>query len=89
MDKDIKIDFLSVQWPLKKKKKKKKKCIINIRIGFLDFENLGKDTTIDFLSQILSKLCGIDYLAHLVHTAILFFAYMTKMLLKDAGVALF
>ena len=45
---------------------------------------MGKDTKIDFLSQILRKLCGIKYLTHLAH-----FAYVTEMLLKGAGVALF
>ena len=50
---------------------------------------MGKDTKIDFLSQILRKLWGIEYLAHLAQTAILFFAYMTEKLLKGAGVALF
>ena len=50
---------------------------------------MGKDTKIEFLSQILRKLWGIEYLAHLAHTAILFFAYITENLLKGAGVALF
>ena len=50
---------------------------------------MGKDTKIDFLSQILRKLWGIEYLAHLAQRAILFFAYMTGKLLKGAGVALF
>ena len=52
-------------------------------------ENMGKDTKSDFLSQILRKLWGIEYLAHLAQTAISFFAYMTEKLLKGAGVALF
>ena len=50
---------------------------------------MGKDTKIDFLSQILRKLWGIQYLAHLTQTAVLFFAYMTEKLLKGAEVALF
>ena len=50
---------------------------------------MGKDTKIDFLSQILSKLKGIEYLAYLAQMAILFFAYMTEKLLNGAGVALF
>ena len=48
---------------------------------------MGKDTKSDFLSQILRKLWGIEYLAHLAETAISFFAYMTEKLLKSAGVA--
>ena len=48
-------------------------CKINERTGVLDPENLGKDTKIDFLSQILKKLWGIEYLAHLDQTASLFF----------------
>ena len=47
---------------------------------------MGKDIKIDFLSQILRKLWGIEYLAHLVQMAISFFAYMTEKLLKGAGV---
>ena len=43
---------------------------------------MGKDTKIDFLSQIFRKLWGIEYLAHLDYTAILFFAYLTEKLLK-------
>ena len=50
---------------------------------------MGKDTKSDFLSQILRKLWGIEYRAHLAQTAISFFAYMTEKLLKGAGVALF
>ena len=50
---------------------------------------MGKETKIDFLSQILRKLWSIEYLAHLAQTAILFFAYMTEKLLKGTGVALF
>ena len=50
---------------------------------------MGKDTKSDFLSQILRKLWGIKYLAHLAQTAISFFAYMPEKLLKGAGVALF
>ena len=50
---------------------------------------MDKDTKIDFLSQILTKLWGIEYLAHLAQTAILFLVYMTEKLLKGAGVALF
>ena len=45
---------------------------------------MGKDTKIDFLSEILRKLCGIEHLAQM---AILFFAYITEKLLKGAGVA--
>ena len=48
---------------------KKFKCFfnnkLNVRTGFLDPENMGKDTKTDFLSQILRKLWGIEYLAHL------------------------
>ena len=52
---------------------------------------MGKDTKIDFLLQILRKLCCIEYLAiaHLAQKDISFFAYMTEKLLKGAGVALF
>ena len=50
---------------------------------------MGKDTKSDFLSQILRKLCGIEYRAPLAQTAISFFAYMTEKFLKGAGVALF
>ena len=57
-----------------------------MRTGFLDPENTGKGTKIDFLSQILRKLWGIEYLAPLAQTDILFFAYMTDKLLKGAGV---
>ena len=66
----------------------KKKCFfnykLNVRTGFLDPANMGKDTCTktDFLSQILRKLWGIEYLAHLAQMAILFFAYMTETLLK-------
>ena len=49
---------------------------------------MGKDTKTDFLSHIVRKLWGIEYLAHLSHTAISFFAYMTEKLLKGTGVAL-
>ena len=38
---------------------------INVRTGFRDPENMGKGTKIDFLSLILRKLWGIEYLAHL------------------------
>ena len=62
---------------------------LNVRTGFLDPENMGKDTNSDFLSQILGMLWGIEYLAHLAQTAISIFAYMTEKLLKSAGVALF
>ena len=34
---------------------------------------MGKYTKIDFLSQILRTLWGIEYLAHLAQTAIIFF----------------
>ena len=57
-------------------------CKKHVRTGFLDPENVGKDTQIDFLSQILRKLCGIEYFAHLAQMAILFCAYMTEKLLK-------
>ena len=50
---------------------------------------MGKETRIDFLSQILRKLQGIEYLTYLAQTAILFLAFMTEQLLKGAGVALF
>ena len=62
---------------------------INVKTGFLDPKNMGKDTKSDFLSQILRKLWGIEYLAHLAQMAISCFAYMTEKLLKGAGVALF
>ena len=65
---------------------KKVKCFFNYKLivitGFLDPENMGKDTKIDFLSQILRKLWGIEYLAYFAQTAILFFAYMTEKLLN-------
>ena len=67
-------------------------CKINVRTGFLDPENMGKDTKIDFLSQILRRLRGTEYFAKLALTAIIFFAYIRKVaekLLKGAGVALF
>ena len=51
---------------------------MNVRTGFLNPENMGKDKKIDFLSQTLRKLWGIKYLASLAQTAILFFAYMTE-----------
>ena len=50
---------------------------------------MGKDTKIDFLSQILRKLWGIEYLAHLAQTAIIIFALMVEKVLKGAGIALF
>ena len=59
---------------------------LNVETDFLDLENMGKDTKSDFLSQILRKLWGTEYLAHLAQTAISFFAYMTDKLLKGAGV---
>ena len=69
---------------------KKFKCFfnykLNVRTGSLDPKIMGKDTKTDFLSQILRKLWGIEYLAHLAQTAILFFAYMTEKLLKGVGV---
>ena len=72
---------------------KKFKCFFNyklyVKTGFLNPDNMGKDTKSDFLSQILRKLWGTEYLAHLAQTAISFFAYMTEKLLKSAGVALF
>ena len=49
---------------------------------------MGEDTKIDFLSQILRKLWGIEYLAQLAQTDIFCFVYMTEKLLKGAGVAL-
>ena len=61
---------------------------INVRTDFFDPENMGKDTNNDFLSQILRKLWGIEYFAHLAQTAISFFAYMKEKFLKGAGVAL-
>ena len=61
-----------------KKKKRFFNYTINVRTGFLDPKNMSKGTKIDFLSQILSKLWGIEYLAHLAQTAILSFAYMAK-----------
>ena len=48
-------------------------CKINVRTGFLDPKNMGKGITIDFLSQILRKLWGIEYLAHLAQNVISFF----------------
>ena len=75
---------------------KKFKCFFNyklnvrtVRTGFLDPGNMGKNTKSDFLSQILRKLWGIEYLTHLAQTAISFFAFMTEKLLKGDGVALF
>ena len=50
---------------------------------------MDKNTKTDFLSQILRKLWGIEYLTHLAQMAISFFAYMTEKLLKGDGVALF
>ena len=44
--------FIAMQ-PLKKSFFSSK---IDVRTGFLDPENMGKDTKIDFLSQILRKL---------------------------------
>ena len=38
-----------------------------------ELASMGKDTKIDFLSQILRKLWGIKYLAHLAQTDIFFF----------------
>ena len=72
---------------------KKLKCFVNyelnVKTDFLDPENMGKDTKSDFLSQILRKLWGIEYLANFAQKAISFFACMTEKLLKGAGVALF
>ena len=72
---------------------KKFKCFFNyksnVRTGFLDPENMGKDTKTDFLSQILRTLWGIEYLAHLAHLALSFFAYMIEKLFKGPGLALF
>ena len=69
------------------------KCFVNYKLnvkpGFLDRENMGKNTKSHFLSPILRKLWGIEYVAHLAQAAISFFAYMTEKLLKGAGVALF
>ena len=50
---------------------------------------MGKDTKIDFLSQILREFWGIEYLAHMAQTTILCFAYTTEKLLKGVEVALF
>ena len=52
------------------KKKSVFNCKINVRTGFRDPEHMGKDTKIDFLSQILQKLWGIEYLAHSAQVAI-------------------
>ena len=62
---------------------------MNLRTCFLDPENMGKETKIDFLSQILRKLWTIEYLCHLSQIDNLFFAYRTEKLLKGAGVAFF
>ena len=75
--------------PLNKKIKYFLNYKLNIRTGFLDPENMGKDAKTDFLSYMLRKLWGIEYLAHLARTAISFFAHMTEKVLKSAGVALF
>ena len=40
------------------------------RTSFLDSENMGKDTKVDFLSQILRKLWGTEYSAHLAQADI-------------------
>ena len=45
---------------------------LNVKTGFLDPKNMDKDTKSDFLSQILRKLWGIEYLAHLAQLAISF-----------------
>ena len=50
---------------------------------------MGKDAKIGFLSQILRKLWGTEYLAHLAQMAITFFAWMVEKLLKGAGMTLF
>ena len=50
---------------------------------------LHYNTKIGFLSQILRKLWGTEYLAHLAQTAITFFAWMAEKLLKGAGMTLF
>ena len=50
---------------------------------------MGEDAKIDFLSQILRKLSGIEYLAHLAQMTIIFFACMTEKFLKGARMALF
>ena len=60
-------------------------CQNKIELNWIEL----KDTKSDFLSQILRKLWGIEYLARLAQTAISFFYYMTENLLKGAGVALF
>ena len=39
---------------------------------------MGKDTKIDFLSQILRKLCGIKYFAYLAHMVFIFCLYDGK-----------
>ena len=48
---------------------------LNVRMSFLGPVNMGKDTKINFLLQILSKLCGIYDLAHFSQVAILFFSH--------------
>ena len=64
------------------KKEKVLQLQISVRTGFLNPENMGKDTKIEFLSQIYRKLWVIKHLAHLAQTAILIFAYMTEKYLK-------
>ena len=49
---------------------------MNVRTGFLDPVNMGKGTKVDFLSQILRKLWGIEYLAHLPQAACHVHAYV-------------
>ena len=44
----------------------------NVRISFQGPDNMGKDTKIDFLLQILKRLSGIKDLAHFSQAAILF-----------------
>ena len=41
---------------------------LNVKTGFLDPEDMGRDTKADFLSHILRKLWGTEYLAHLAQT---------------------
>ena len=50
-------------------------CSIKVQTGIRDPANLGKDTKIDFLSQILRQLCSIEDLAHWTQMVILFLAH--------------
>ena len=51
---------------------------ISVKTDFLDPENLGKDTKIDFLLQILRKLWRTEDLGHLVQSAILLFCLYNR-----------